>query len=82
MEPPAELAGDQTYLKRFEREAQAAASLVHTNIVQIHEVGCISRVYFIAQEYVEGQNLRSWISRNERPALAPIVVLKRICPRT
>ena len=35
----AELAADQNYVKRFHHEAQAAASLVHANIVQIHDVG-------------------------------------------
>jgi serine/threonine-protein kinase len=59
-----ELAADQTYIQRFQREAQAAASLVHANIVQIHEVGCIDGVYFIAQEYVQGLNLRQWIGRH------------------
>jgi serine/threonine-protein kinase len=63
------LADDETYVRRFQREAEAAASLVHANIVQIHEVGCIDRVYFIAQEYVEGQNLRHWIGRNDKPDL-------------
>ena len=61
------LATDPTYVARFQREAQAAASLVHANIVQIHEVGCIDGVYFIAQEYVQGQNLRQWIHRNGPP---------------
>jgi serine/threonine-protein kinase len=64
-----QLADDQTYLKRFHREAEAAASLVHANIVQIHEVGCIDHVHFIAQEYVEGLNLRQWIRRNDPPDL-------------
>jgi serine/threonine-protein kinase len=64
-----ELAGDRTYLKRFEREAQAAASLVHTNIVQIHEVGCVDELHYIAQEYVEGQNLREWLARRGPPDL-------------
>ena len=49
-----ELAGDHVYLQRFHREAQAAASLVHANIVQIYEVGHVERYHYIAQEYVEG----------------------------
>lgn len=59
-----ELASDQTYIQRFQREAQAAASLVHPNIVQIHEVGCIDGIYYIAQEYVRGQNLKQHLSRH------------------
>ena len=57
------LAGDETYVRRFHNEAQAAASLVHANIVQIYEVGCIDGVHFIAQEYVRGQNLKQLVIR-------------------
>ncbi len=59
-----ELATDDTYVQRFQREARAVGALVHANIVQIHEVGCIDGVYFIAQEYVEGLNLKQWLSRH------------------
>ena len=58
------LAEDEAYVRRFHNEAQAAASLVHANIVQIHEVGCIDGVHFIAQEYVAGQNLKQWLTRH------------------
>ena len=58
------LANDESYVKRFHHEAQAAASLVHANIVQIHEVGLINGVHFIAQEYVAGLNLRQFLRRN------------------
>src|SRR5512137_831010 len=44
-----ELADDPTYLQRFEIEAQAAASLVHANIVQVYEVGHIEGWHYIAQ---------------------------------
>jgi len=57
------LAHDDSYIRRFHKEAQAAASLVHANIVQIHEVGQIDGIHFIVQEYVSGQNLRQYISR-------------------
>ena len=60
------LAGDDAYIRRFQHEAQAAAKLVHANIVQIHEVGCIDGTYFIAQEYVPGQNLKQLLSRIDR----------------
>jgi eukaryotic-like serine/threonine-protein kinase len=58
-----ELAKDDTYVRRFHMEAQAAAALVHANIVQIHEVGCADGTHYIAQEYVAGQNLRELVSR-------------------
>jgi serine/threonine-protein kinase len=57
------LAGDPAYLRRFHHEAQSAAALVHANIVQIHEVGCIDGIHFIAQEYVPGQNLKQLLLR-------------------
>ncbi len=63
----AELAGDPTYLQRFEIEARAAASLVHANIVQIYEVGHLEHWHYIAQEYVQGQNLQDWLARNGPP---------------
>ena len=59
----ADLVADQTYVKRFHNEAMAAAALTHANIVQIHEVGQLDGVHFIAQEYVRGQNLGELIRR-------------------
>jgi serine/threonine-protein kinase len=60
----AELASDPTCVQRFRREAQAAASLIHANIVQVHEVACIDGIHFIAQEYVQGANLQQYLARN------------------
>jgi serine/threonine protein kinase len=57
------LAGDEAYIRRFQNEAQAAAKLVHANIVQIYEVGCSDGTYFISQEYVPGQNLKQVLTR-------------------
>jgi len=60
----AHLATDDKYVRRFHHEAHAAAQLVHANIVQIYDVGRGDGLHFIAQEYVQGQNLRELISRN------------------
>jgi serine/threonine protein kinase len=57
------LAGDEAYIRRFQNEAQAAAKLIHANIVQIYEVGCGDGTYYISQEYVPGQNLKQLLSR-------------------
>jgi eukaryotic-like serine/threonine-protein kinase len=72
-----ELADDHIYLKRFEREAQAAASLVHANIVQIHEVGHSEGLHYIVQEYVQGQNLRDWLARHGPPLLQQALSIMR-----
>ncbi|MFZ1932199.1 MAG: serine/threonine-protein kinase [Thermoguttaceae bacterium] len=72
-----ELAGDRVYLQRFELEAQAAASLVHANIVQIYEVGCVDQLHYIAQEYVQGQNLRDFVTRHGPPDLPHALSIMR-----
>ncbi len=48
-------------LHRFEREAYAASSLNHPNIVTIYEFGSEAGLHFIATEYVEGESLRQQI---------------------
>jgi serine/threonine-protein kinase len=71
------LAGDATYVQRFHHEAQAAAALVHANIVQIYEVGCCEGVHYIAQEYVAGLNLREWFTRHGTLDLKRAVTVMR-----
>ena len=71
------LATDDKYVRRFHVEAQAAASLVHASIVQIHEVGCVDGVHYIAQEYVQGRNLRELLSRDGPPELKVAVKVMR-----
>ena len=51
-----ELAADETYLKRFHLEAQAAASLIHANIVQIYEVGQQDEYHYIARLKKRGKS--------------------------
>ena len=58
---------------RFSQEARAAAALVHGNIVQIHEVGCIEGIHFLAEEFVAGPSLRAWLK--EQGPLGPDAVL-------
>ena len=65
------LAKDEAYVRRFHHEAQAAAKLVHANIVAIHEVGCVDGWHYIAQEYVPGQNLKQLLTRLGRGLDAP-----------
>lgn len=55
---------DDANLKRFQREAQAAARLNHPSIVQVYEFGEIEGVHFIAQELVDGVNLKQVLDRD------------------
>ena len=52
---------DQTSVQRFQNEAQAAARLDHDNIARVFYSGEESGLYYIAYEYVPGQNLRDLI---------------------
>jgi eukaryotic-like serine/threonine-protein kinase len=56
-------AADPSFVERFRREAQAAASLNHPNIVAVYDWGQEDDTSFIVMEYVNGQTLRDVVRR-------------------
>ena len=51
-------------IERFLREARSAAQLRHPNIIPVHEYGQVDDKHIIVYEYIEGETLKSYISRN------------------
>ena len=60
---PQQLASSEEYKSRFIREAKSAASLSHPNILSIYEIDEADGSLFIAMEYVNGETLKSHISK-------------------
>jgi serine/threonine protein kinase len=56
------------FQERFLREAQAIAKLSHPNLVTVYDFGIQADQYFMIMEYVEGENLKSFLRR--APGLA------------
>src|SRR6059058_1751186 len=54
-----ELSSDPNFVNMFLNEARVAARLNHPNIVQIFELGKVDKQYFIAMEFIHGEDLRS-----------------------
>lgn len=54
---------DENFLRRFEREAQSAASFSHANIVNVYDVGTDGDQHYIVMEYIRGPSLKELIRR-------------------
>ena len=59
-----EFTTDEEFIRRFNTEAQAAASLTHPNIVSIFDVGHEENIYYIVMELVQGKTLKEIINED------------------
>jgi beta-lactam-binding protein with PASTA domain/predicted Ser/Thr protein kinase len=61
-----QFADDEGFVQRFRREAQAAASFSHPNIVSVFDTGSDDGVHYIVMEYVEGKTLAEYLAGGGR----------------
>lgn len=59
---------DPRHLQRFKNEAQAAASLRHPHIVQVHSVGSERGVHYYAMDFIDGRTMAALIADLRRIA--------------
>ena len=62
-----EFTTDQEFIKRFEAEAQSAASITHPNIVSVYDVGNEGNLYYIVMELIQGKTLKEIIVEEGGP---------------
>ena len=58
-----DLANDEKFVRRFQREALSASSLSHSNIVEMYDVGEDNGTYYIVMEYVDGKTLKQLVKK-------------------
>ncbi len=68
-----DLANDEKFLRRFQREALSASSLSHPNIVEVYDVGEDNGQYYIVMEYIEGKHLKNLIKKREKLTVSEVV---------
>ncbi len=68
-----DLAGDEKFVRRFQREALSASSLSHPNIVEMYDVGEDSGTYYIVMEYVEGMTLKQLLKKKGALSLSEAI---------
>ena len=58
-----DLASDEKFVRRFQREALAASSLYNENIVEVYDVGEDNGQYYIVMEYIDGKHLKTLLKK-------------------
>ena len=68
-----DLATDEKFVRRFQREALSASSLSHPNIVEVYDVGEDNGIYYIVMEYIEGKHLKQLLKRRGKLTLNEVI---------
>lgn len=71
---------DDERVQRLRREARAAASLHHPNVVAVHDIGLSPQAVFVVMEYLEGESLSELLAREGRlPADTAVALTAQVC---
>ncbi len=73
------LMANKTVLKRYKREAQAAAALNHPNIVTLYDADEIEGRYFLSMEYVDGIDLSRMVKEFGKPPFRGLDSFQEVC---
>ncbi|WP_188433287.1 protein kinase domain-containing protein [Kroppenstedtia guangzhouensis] len=74
------LSHDEDFIRRFDREARAAGSLSHPNVVHVFDVGREGHIHYIVMEYIEGASLMDLIQKKGRiPAEEAAQIAAQVC---
>ena len=68
-----DLASDDKFVRRFQREALSASSLSHPNIVEMYDVGEDDGQYYIVMEYVDGKTLKQLLKARGHLSITEVV---------
>lgn len=68
-----DLADDEKFVRRFQREALSASKLSHPNIVEMYDVGEDNGKYYIVMEYIDGITLKSLVKRRGALTLPEVI---------
>lgn len=75
-----DLANDEKFVRRFQREALSASSLSHPNIVEVYDVGEDNGNYYIVMEYIEGKHLKELIKKRGKLTLSETLdIVSQVC---
>lgn len=72
-------ASDTKTLKRFQREAKAAAALAHPNLCAVYDFGTFNKQHFLSMAYIEGKPLQAFLdSGSAIPQRTAAIIIKKI----
>ena len=68
-----DLATDEKFVRRFQREALSASSLSHPNIVEMYDVGEDDGQYYIVMEFVDGKTLKQVLKQRGHLSVTEVI---------
>ncbi|MFP4027779.1 MAG: serine/threonine protein kinase [Candidatus Brocadiia bacterium] len=73
-----EMARDESFVKRFQREAKLAGKLSHPNAVHVYDVGYEKGKYFIAMEFISGVTLEDVVAKGPLEEERALKIMRQV----